>query len=175
MSAFPLNRRVGMLALGALALGAVTLQGCAPSAPTAATSGVRFRSIRVDVSPIRASMGDPVAAWLEHALPGALAKTLAPYMAPGGDTLVAQIDYLYLGSSSGGPGFGGFNQTQDTLVGALLVKGQRGETIANVPLRAIDSYFPMAVDQAMPERAYQSRVTMLAQAFAGWVPRQLGL
>jgi hypothetical protein len=139
---------------------------------------LRIRAIKVDVSPIRASMGDPTAAWLEQALPGALAKSLAPYMVPGdrnGATLTARIDYLYLGPSSGGTGFGSFNQTQDTIVGALILRGPRGEAIANVPLRAVDSYFPMAVDQTLVERALQGRVTDLAQAFAGWAPRQLGL
>jgi hypothetical protein len=171
MSAFPLTRRAGLLALGALAL-----QGCTPTAPTPAMAGLRIRAIKVDVSPIRASMGDPTAAWVEEALPGALAQALGPYMAPGdrnGATLVARIDYLYLGSSSGGPGF--FNQTQDTINGTLLVRGPRGHVVASVPLRAISSYVPMAVDQALVERALQGRVTALAQAFAGWAPRELGL
>ena len=171
MSAFPLTRRAALVALGALAL-----QGCAGAVPTATASGVRIRAIKVDVSPIRASMGDPTAAWLEEALPGALAQSLAPYMAPGdrnGATLVARIDYLYLGPSSGGPEF--FGQTQDTISGALLLKAPRGGAVANVPLRAIASYFPMAVDQVMVEQALQGRVTALAQAFAGWAPRELGL
>jgi hypothetical protein len=140
-----------------------------------AQPGLRIRAIKVDVSPIRASMGDPTATWVEEALPGALAQSLAPYMAPGdrnGATLVARIDYLYLGSSSGGPGF--FHQTQDTINGALLLRGPRG-VVANVPLRAISSYFPMAVDQTLVERALQGRVAALAQAFAGWAPRELGL
>ena len=173
MSAFRMTRRAWLIALGALAL-----QGCAPTVPKVATSNLRIRAIKVDVSPIRASMGDPTAAWVEQALPGALARSLAPYMAPGdrsGATLVARIDYLYLGPSSGGPGFGGFNQTQDTIVGALILRGPRGQVVANVPLRAIDSYFPMAVDQALVERALQGRVVALAQAFAGWAPRELGL
>jgi hypothetical protein len=143
-----------------------------------AQPGLRIRAIKVDVSPIRASMGDPTAAWVEEALPGALAQALAPYMAPGdrsGATLVARIDYLYLGPSSGGGGFGRFKQTQDTINGTLLVKGPRGGVVANVPLRAISSYFPMAVDQTLVERALQGRVTALAQAFAGWAPRELGL
>ena len=119
-------------------------------------------------------MGDPTAAWVQEALPGALAQSLAPYMSPGdrgGATLVARIDYLYLGNSSGGPGF--FHQTQDTINGTLLLEGPRGVT--KVPLRAISSYFPMAVDQALVERALYYRVTALAQAFAGWAPRELGL
>ena len=107
-----------------------------------AQPGLRIRAIKVDVSPIRASMGDPTAAWVEEALPGALAQSLAPYMAPGdrnGATLVARIDTLYLGTSSGGPGF--FHQTQDTVNGTLLLRGPRG-VIANVPLRAISSLLP---------------------------------
>jgi hypothetical protein len=140
-----------------------------------AQPGLRIRAIKVDVSPIRASMGDPTAAWVEEALPGALAQSLAPYMAPGdrnGATLVARIDYLYLGQSSGGPGF--FHQTQDTINGTLVLRGPRG-VVADVPLRAISSYFPMAVDQALVERGLYYRVTALAQAFAGWAPRELGL
>jgi hypothetical protein len=171
MAAFPLTRRGVLAALGALVVPAMA------QAPRAmAQPGLRIRAIKVDVSPIRASMGDPTAAWVEEALPGALAQSLGPYIAPGdrnGATLIARIDYLYLGSSSGGPGF--FNQTQDTINGTLLVKGPRGGVVANVPLRAISSYIPMAVDQALVERALQGRVVALAQAFAGWAPRQLGL
>ena len=170
MSAFPLTRRAALVALGALVLPAAHMRSAV------AQPGLRIRAIKVDVSPIRASMGDPTAAWVQEALPGALAQALAPYMAPGdrnGATLIARIDYLYLGPSSGGPNF--FRQTQDTINGTLLIKGPRGGVVANVPLRAISSYFPMAVDQALVERALQGRVVALAQAFAGWAPRQLGL
>jgi hypothetical protein len=172
MSAFPLTRRAALAAIGALVLPALAEVPSASAQP-----GLRIRAIKVDVSPIRQSMGDPTAAWVEQALPGALAQSLAPYMAPGdrnGATLVARIDYLYLGPSSGGGGFGGFRRTQDTINGTLLLKGARG-VVANVPLRAISSYFPMAVDQALPEQAYQGRVVALAQVFAGWAPRELGL
>jgi hypothetical protein len=173
MSAFPLTRRAALGALGALVLPAMAEMGGVWAQP-----GLRIRAIKVDVSPIRASMGDPTAAWVEQALPGALAQSLAPYMAPGdrnGATLVARIDYLYLGPSSGGGGFGHFRQTQDTINGTLLLKGPRGGVVASVPLRAISSYFPMAVDQTLVERALEGRVTALAQVFAGWAPKQLGL
>ena len=141
-----------------------------------AQPGLRIRAIKVDVSPIRASMGDPTAAWVEEALPGALAQSLAPYMAPGdrsGATLVARIDYLYLGPSSGGarPLLG---QRRTPSTERSCLRGPRG-VVANVPLRAITSYYPMAVDQALVERALQGRVVALAQAFAGWAPRELGL
>ena len=172
MSAFPLTRRTAIAALGALVLPALAEMRSASAQP-----GLRIRAIKVDVSPIRASMGDPTAAWVEAALPAALAQSLAPYMSPGdrnAATLVARIDYLYLGPSSGGGGFGHFRQTQDTINGTLLLRGPRG-VVANVPLRAISSYFPMAVDQTLVERALEGRVTALAQAFAGWAPRELGL
>jgi hypothetical protein len=166
MSAFPLTRRAAIAALGALVLPALAQMPSASAQP-----GLRIRAIKVDVSPIRASMGDPTAAWVEQALPGALAQSLAPYMAPGdrnGATLVARIDYLYLGPSSGGGGFGGFRRTQDTINGTLMLRGPRG-VVANVPLRAISSY------QTLVERALEGRVTALAQAFAGWAPSELGL
>jgi hypothetical protein len=170
--AFPLTRRAALASFAALCLPALAGTPSALAQP-----GLRIRAIKVDVSPIRASMGDPTAAWVEEALPGALAQSLAAYMAPGdrnGATLVARIDYLYLGPSSGGGGFGGFRRTQDTINGTLLLKGPRG-VVANVPLRAISSYFPMAVDQTLVERALQGRVVALAQVFAGWAPRELGL
>jgi hypothetical protein len=169
MSAFPLTRRAALASFGALGFSVAQM----PAA--LAQPGLRIRAIKVDVSPIRASMGDPTAAWVEQALPGALAHSLAAYMAPGdrnGATLVARIDTLYLGSSSGGPG--PFGSTQDTIAGTLSLKGPRGAS-ANVPLRAISSYYPMAVDQALVERALQGRVEALSQVFAGWAPRELGL
>ena len=122
-------------------------------------------------------MGDPTAAWVRAGAARALAQALAPYMAPGdrnGATLVARIDYLYLGSEQRRSGLvrpdAGHHRRQASSVG-----GPRGQVVANVPLRAIDSYFPMAVDQALVERALQGRVVALAQAFAGWAPRELGL
>ena len=169
MSAFPLTRRAALASLGALCLPALAETPAALAQP-----GLRIRAIKVDVSPIRASVGDPTAAWVEEALPGALARSLAPYMAPGdrnGATLIARIDTLYLGTSGGGPGF---PPNASTVNGTLPAQGPRG-VIANVPLRAISSYYPMAVDQALVERALQGRVTALAQAFAGWAPRELRL
>ena len=141
-----------------------------------AQPGATFGGVRVDVAPLRANAGDPTAAWVQQELPGALAQALAAYMAPGdrgGATLVARIDLIYLGPSSGGTGAWG--STQDTISGVLLVRGPRGVVAADTPLRAITSYYPMAVDQALVEEAYHGRVTALAQAFAGWAPRELGL
>ena len=168
MSAFPLTRRA---ALGILALSPAVAVRSALAQPN-----VRFRNIVVDVSPLRASLGDPTAAWVQQELPGALAQAFAGYMAPGdrsGATLVARIDDLYLGPSSGGTGPWG--AAQDTINGTLLVKGPRGGMPAGAPIRAITWYHPMAVDQPMRVESNHWRVVALAQAFAGWAPRELGL
>ena len=167
MSTLALTCRAGLAALGAIFIPAVLgVRG------VWAQPGVRFRDIVVEV---RADVGDPTVAWLQQELPRAIAQSLGASYAPGdrnGATLVAQINYLYLGPSSGGTGPGG--ASQDTIKGVLIVRGPRG-VAEDTPLRAISFYYPMAVDQALPERAYHDRVIALAQAFAGWVPRQLGL
>jgi hypothetical protein len=169
MSALPLTRRTALAALGALALPPVTVRSAL------AQPGVRFRSIVVDVSPLRTSAGDPTAAWVQEALPGALAQALGSYMAPGdrnGATLVAKIDYLYLGPNHGA---GPFGSSQDTINGTLLVKGPRGGVAAATPVRAISTYYPTPVDQPLRVESNHWRVVALAQAFAGWAPRELGL
>jgi hypothetical protein len=170
MSAFPFTRRAALAALGALAFPPVVAVRTAQGQPN-----VRFRDIRVDVSPLRASAGDPTAAWVQKELPGALAHAFAGHLAPGdrnGATLVARIDHLYLAPSYGpGP----LGSSQDTIVGTLFVRGPRGGIAAETPLRAISSYFPMAVNQPLYAESNHDRITALAQAFAGWAPRELGL
>jgi hypothetical protein len=141
-----------------------------------AQSPVRFRSIHVDVSPLRASAGDPTAAWVEEALPGLLGEALAPYFAPGdrnGATLIAQIGNLYLGPSSGGTG--AFGSTQDTIEGVLIVHGPRGSVAAETPLTAISTFWPNGVDQPLRVESNHNRIVALAQNFARWTPSQLGL
>jgi hypothetical protein len=171
MVASAMTRRAALAGLSTFAL---SLTVAAPGA--LADSGLRFREIRVNVAPLRASAGDPTAAWMEQALMQALPQVLGPYLAPGdrnAAVLEVQIDWIYLGPSSGGTGPAG--ASQDTVVGTFIVRGPRGGIVSETPLRAIASYFPTAVDQAMVEDAYHWRVVALAQAFAGWAPRELGL
>ena len=171
MSSHGLTRRGALAALGAFAVPfAIAVRSAS------AQAGVRFRDIRVDVSPLRASAGDPTAAWVQDALPGQLAQALGPYLSPGdrnGATLVARIDYVYLGPNSGGTGPGG--ASQDTIKGALIVRGPRGGIAAVTPLRAITFYYPNPFDVPLREQSNRDRVAALTQAFAGWAPRQLGL
>jgi hypothetical protein len=167
MSTCALTRRAAICAVGALAL--------SPAAALAQPP-VRFRNVEVDVGPLRASEGDPTAAWVAEALPGQLALALGPNLSPGdraGATLIARITLLYLGPQSGGTGPGG--SSQDTIEGVLIVQGPRGSIAAETPLRAITSYYPNAVDNALIVQSNYYRVAALAQAFAYWVPRQLGL
>ena len=171
MVASAMTRRGALAALGAFGL---PLTGAASSAR--AQSGLRFRGIVVNVEPLRALTGDPTAAWMDQALRQALPRVLAPYLAPGdrnGPILEVEIDWIYLAPSSGGPGPRG--SAQDTIIGSFLVRGPMGGIESRIPLRAIASYYPSAVDQALVARAYHGRITTLAQVFAGWAPRELGL
>jgi hypothetical protein len=141
-----------------------------------AQNGLRFRGVVAKVEPLRALTGDPTAAWMEQALVQALPQALGPHLAPGdrnAPVLEVQIDWIYLAPSPGGPGPRG--SAQDTVIGSFLVRGPRGEIESQIPLRAIASYYPSAVDQALVARAYHARITALGQTFAGWAPRELGL
>jgi hypothetical protein len=171
MVASAMTRRGALAALGAFGL---TLTGAASGAR--AQNGLRFRDIVVNVEPLRALTGDPTAAWMDQALRQALPHVLAPYLAPGDRNAVfleVQIDWIYLAPSPGGPGPRG--SAQDTIIGSFLIRGARGGIESEIPLRAIASYYPNAVDQALVARAYHSRIVALAQTFAGWAPRELGL
>jgi hypothetical protein len=166
-----MTRRGALAALGAFGL---SLTGAASGA--LAQNALRFSNIRVNVEPLRALTGDPTAAWMEQALEQALPRALGPHLAPGdrrAPILEVRIDWIYLAPSPGGPGPRG--SAQDTIIGSFLVRGPRGEIESQIPLRAIASYYPSAVDQALVERAYHGRITTLGQVFAGWAPRELGL
>jgi hypothetical protein len=171
MVASALTRRAAISGLSAFAL---SLTVAAPGAR--AQICPRFSAIRVNVAPLRANTGDPTAGWMEQALAQALPQALGPHLAPGdrnAAVLEVQIDWIYLGPSQGGTGPAG--STQDTVVGSFIVRGPRGGIESQIPLRAIASYYPSAVDQPEAEQAYYWRVVALAQAFAGWAPRELGL
>jgi hypothetical protein len=166
-----MTRRSALAVLGAFSL---SLRLAAPRA--LAQNGLRFSDIVVNVEPLRAFTGDPTAAWMEQALAHSLPRVLGPYLAPGdrnAPVLEVRIDWIYLAPSPGGPGPRG--SAQDTIIGSFLVRGPRGGIESEIPLRTIASYYPNAVNQALVAEAYHWRVVALAQAFAGWAPRELGL
>jgi hypothetical protein len=171
MPVIPLTSRAALAAFGALAL---PLAGAVQDAD--AQGGLRIRDIVVDASRLRAWVGDPTAAWVEEELPGALAQAFAGSLAPAdrnGATLVAEVDYIYLAPTSGGTGKPG--AFQDTIAGSLIIRGPRGGVAAVTPLRALASYYPSSVDTSLVVEGFHGRVVALAQAFAGWAPRELGL
>jgi hypothetical protein len=169
MSISAVSRRASLSMFGAfagLSIGAVRSAVAPPV--------VRLRDIRVDVWPLRGSAGDQIADWVEDELPRDLMKALAPYIAPGernGASLLARVEDVDFGAAAGGRGSGGLT---DSIEGVLIV-GSRGGLAARTPLRAVASYQPSAVDQPLFAEAYHSRVAALAEAFAGWAPRQLGI
>ena len=130
----------------------------------AAHSRLRARSsgINVDVAPLRANAGDPTAAWVARALPGALAQALAE-VGRAGAPISVRIDYVILGPSSGGVQAGG--AAPDQMIGEVIVGGIAHE------LRGSTSYYPMAVDQPNFEQSNYDRIVQLCQAFAYWAAR----
>jgi hypothetical protein len=172
MSAGAVTRRAAVVGLPAFALLSATVARGAQGQPT-----VRFRDIQVDVSPLRASAGDPTADWVEQALPQDLMRAMSAYLAPAqrnGATLVARIQDINFGQSGGGRGGAG-GGSQDSIQGVLIVGGSRAGIAAQTPLRAIAAYSPNAADEALIEEAYHGRVVALAQAFAGRAAGELGL
>ncbi len=170
MSAVEVSRRQALASIGAFAIASA-------AARSALAQPIRFRDIRVDVSPLRANVGDPTAEWVQQALPQELARALAPYMSPGdrgGATLIARIDNIYLGPNATG-GAQPSGSWPDTMKGVVIVTGPRGQIADETPVRATAFYYPSPVDQALIAQAYYYRVVALARAFAGWVPKQLGL
>jgi hypothetical protein len=137
---------------------------------------VQFRGVQVDVGPLRASAGDPTAAWVEEALPGFLAGALGRYLQPRdrrAALLIARIDWIYLGPNSGGTG--PLGSSQDTIEGVLIVHGPRGTIPELTALRATNNFFPNGVDQPLRVESNHARIVALAQNFAYWTPGQLGL
>ena len=148
-------RRVAIAACGAFALlGAVASQNAL------AQSGLPIRNIQVDVAPLRASVGDPTASWVQQTLPGQLAKAFAGRMSPKGSTLVVRIDSLSLGPNKD-------SRAWDNIGGVATIGGVQR------PVRATSRYWASAVDQTQFEASNRQRVTLLVQALAYWLARDL--
>ncbi len=156
MSTLALTRRLALAAFGGLVvLTAVSGQNAL------AQTGLTFRNIRVDVAPLRANAGDPTATWVQRELPAQLARALAGRMAPNGATLTVRIDYLTLGSNSGG--LGPLGSSYDNIQGVAIING------AQTPIRATSTYDPMPQDQAMIEQSNYIRVSRLVQVLCRWI------
>ena len=156
MSPFDLTRRAAVAALGA-----IIVAGPAAARSAHRRAGVSPPGIRVDVAPLRANAGDPTATWVEQFLPGQIMQELVQR---GAHTDVSvRIDYLTLGSSTGGVGPAG--SSIDTIQGSATING------VEEPVRATNSYYPSPVDQTMIEETNRIRVQQLTQALAYWIAR----
>ena len=90
-SAFAVMRRAALGVFGAVAL------ACASAPGGAFALSPAVGRIHVDVAPLRENAGDPTAAWVAQAMPGALAQALAEVGRPGAPVSV-RIDYVILGA-----------------------------------------------------------------------------
>ena len=154
---FEVIRRASLGVFGAVALACASVSGGA-FALTRAVGG-----IHVDVAPLRANAGDPTAAWVAQAMPGALAQALVEAGRPGAP-LSVRIDYVILGPNTGNAGGPG-GSSPDQMVGAVIMGG-----VAR-PLRAETWYYLAASDAAMTPQSNYDRVFQLSRAFAYWAAR----
>ncbi len=160
MSTHGFARRAVVAACGAFALVlTVAVQNAL------AQRDLAVRDVRVDVSPLRASAGDPTAAWVEQELPRRLAQALAGRLTPKGGTLVVRIDTLTLGPNSGATIHGG--SSPDNIGGVAMVGGRQW------PVRATSTYYASPIDQTMIEQSNRYRVSQLVQALVFWLSRDL--
>ena len=151
-------RRAAVAAFGASALVAAIAGQSA-----LAQSGLGFRDVRVDVSPLRSTAGDPTAAWVQLDLSAQLAQALAGRIAPNGATLTVRIDYLTLSSGARVD----CGSSRDNISGVAIIGG------VQTPARATTSYQPSPVDQTMVEQSNRDRVSQLVQALVFWLSRDL--
>jgi hypothetical protein len=155
MSTIGSIRRVATAALGVFVLLAAVAR-----LDALAQSGLPVRDIRVDVAPLRASAGDPTAAWVQQGLPDQLAQALAGRMNPKGGTLVVRIDYVFLGPNKD-------SAARDNISGVATIGGVQW------PVRATAMYQASPGDQTMIEESNHRRVTQLVQALTYWLARDL--
>jgi len=152
MSKLEWARRAAIAVCGAFVLVAVSTSAAAPtqSAP----------AVRVDVAPLRASVGDPTATWVEQELPRQLARALSG-RTPNGAPLVVRVDSVALGAMKDGWAW-------DNISGVATVGG------VERPVRATWRYQANAIDQALVVEGNHARVSAVVQALAFWIARDLG-
>jgi hypothetical protein len=172
VSAKELTRRTALSTLAGVA--ASWLAGCnstqlGASQPASSPPDVKIAKIAVDTSALLATQGgDPLGAWTQSSLQGALSKAFERYMAPGdpdGATLSVQISSVVLGAS-------GAAGAIDTISGSATLSGG-GAGATTVSLDATTTSMPSTSDRISPQPAHERRVEALAQAFATWLPRKL--
>jgi hypothetical protein len=160
-------------------LGASLIFAFASSAASASPlpPDAHFRAIKVDVTHVAESVGDPTASWLAQALPGELQATFANRLAPhdrSAPTLVVRIDRVFLGTSDNGVvGPAGAVEALDNIDGSAAVIGPNGADLGVYPLFVPLQNYTGGVNYEMGTE--RRRVNELAHAFAYWLPSQMGL
>jgi hypothetical protein len=122
-----------------------------------AQSGATPRPIRVDVSQLRASVGEPTASWVQNELAQALAGRTGPNA-----RFTLRIDYLTLSN-----GVVDCGSSRDRIAGVAIIGGVES------PVRASTSYQPGPADHVRIEQINHDRVSQLVQALVFWVTRDL--
>jgi hypothetical protein len=166
------TRRAALAAL-ATATAAAVVTGA-----EAQPNGLRFREIRVDVSPLREKVQGEEGGWVAAVLPGYLRQSFAKYLAPGdrsASVLVARIDDVSLGAPETNMSrFPLASDTHDSIEGVGLVLDGRGRVAQSYPLFAAvgaDSHINSPYQTDIRRR----RAEMLARSFAQWLPGKMGL
>ena len=159
----------------------LAMLGAALLTPSAASAqGAAFGDLRVDVAPLRAAGNGVYADWLAQELPRLLEPAFAAHRARGAPTLTARIDSISLGAAQrvqahnrfgfGGPSFG--PDAIDSIEGVALVSAG-GRVVATTPLLSTLHQDAGLLPFDLGEQ--RRRVDALAQSFAYWLPRQMGL
>ncbi|HLW90516.1 MAG TPA: hypothetical protein VKS78_04340 [Roseiarcus sp.] len=158
-------------------LGVAVLASPAMAQTASLPPDTHFKAIKVDVRPLAQEVGEPTAGWVAQALPAALQAAFAGRLAPGdraAPTLVVRVDKVFLGAS--GPGSldpDGADKARDNMEGAGVIVGPNGRTLGVYPMfTVLDTYTGGTNYEVGTE---QRRIGELAQSFAYWLPRQMGL
>jgi hypothetical protein len=142
-----------------------------PAAAVFAAPAQRFRAIEVDVSPLRATGDTITAQWLAKDLPELLNQAFANYLAPGdrgAPVLVARIDSVSYGTS--GSAMQSTISTHDFIEGAAVVgSGGRKQTYP------LSTFTDVGAPLITTPNGGELRALALAQVFASYLPRQIGL
>ena len=171
-----LNRRAwlgGMLAAVA-PLPALAFLGPQKSLDPALLPGLRFRAIVVDAGPMAAKGGRAFVELMRRVTLPALNKAFADRLAPGdphGLTLRVVLDSASFASDVGG--YDELTTPTDYLEGTGLVTGPRGEVLGSYPLLA--QLGNPAMNRLDPVNGNELRARLLAEAFAGWLRRGMGV
>ena len=174
MSGLHFTRRAVLAVLASSAAFAPAQRAFAAPGP----DGLRFRDIRLDLSPLRENDEAEEAAWVAAKLPADLKQTLAAHFAPGdrsAGVLLVRIDNVLLGNPDSRMGFGLMaTDTTDSIEGEARALDARGGLIGTYPL-----FCAVGADShaGMPnqEDIRRWRVETLALSFAQWLPGKMGL